>query len=162
MNALAKPLGLMVAHDVMSTDLVLVPAEMSLKGAAHRLAQSHVTGAPVVDRDGRCVGVISATDFMFVADRGEHPPSHKDNDLQCAHSAWQMYESEQPAPALVADYMSQKPVTVRAHTLIRDIARTMHAAHIHRVVVVDDDHHPIGIVSSMDIIGAIADETECS
>jgi CBS domain-containing protein len=160
MHTLAKPLGLLVAHDVMSTDLVLIPAEMSLKGAAHRLALSHVTGAPVVDHSGRCVGVISATDFMSVADKGEHLPTHPGHDLHCAHSAWQIIESEQPAPALVADYMSHKPVTVRAHTSLRDIAGTMHSAHIHRVVVVDEEQHPIGIVSSMDIMGAIAGSDE--
>jgi predicted transcriptional regulator len=156
MNVLAMPLSLLTAQDVMSRDLVLVPNEMSLKGAAHRLAQSHVTGAPVVDHEGRCVGVISATDFMSFTDKGEQPHRHRAGECGCAHSAWQVIESEPSGLEMVSHHMSPHPVTVRAHTSLHDIARTMHAAHVHRVVVVDDHEHPIGIVSSMDIIGAVA------
>ena len=44
-----KPLACLTAADLMSRDLVLVPQEMSLQGAAHLLSRSHVSGAPVVD-----------------------------------------------------------------------------------------------------------------
>jgi CBS domain-containing protein len=48
----------------MTTTVVTVPETMSLRGAARLLSQASITGAPVVDHSGRCVGVLSATDFL--------------------------------------------------------------------------------------------------
>src|SRR5262249_44142043 len=70
MTAVTKPLFSLTAADLMTAPLVTVSEEMSLRGAAHRLAQAAVTGAPVVNGNGRCVGVLSATDFVHWVDRG--------------------------------------------------------------------------------------------
>src|SRR6185369_2285054 len=64
-----KSLFSLTAADLMSASVVMVPEDMSLKGAAHLLAQAAVTGAPVVNARGRCVGVLSATDFVHWMDR---------------------------------------------------------------------------------------------
>ena len=47
-----KRLFSLTAADVMSRELVLVPQEMSLQGAARLLSRARVSGAPVVDQDG--------------------------------------------------------------------------------------------------------------
>ena len=52
--------------------------------------------------------------------------------------------------------MTADPVTVSPHTPIGKLARLMLDAHIHRVVVVDEQRRPIGIVSSTDILAAVA------
>ena len=52
--------------------------------------------------------------------------------------------------------MSTDPVCVGPHTSIGGIARMMIDAHIHRVIVVDAVRHPVGIVSSTDILAAVA------
>ena len=65
-----KPFRSLTARDLMSKDVLLIPRKASLRHAAHLLAQSRVSGAPVVDDDGRCVGVLSTTDFMRVVEQG--------------------------------------------------------------------------------------------
>jgi acetoin utilization protein AcuB len=52
--------------------------------------------------------------------------------------------------------MSPDPVTVTPEVTISALARMMLDAHIHRVIVVDADNRPVGIVSSTDIFAAIA------
>jgi len=52
--------------------------------------------------------------------------------------------------------MSRDVVTAAAATPIADVARMMLDAHIHRVFVVDAQRRPVGIVSSTDIIAAVA------
>src|SRR5262249_33899654 len=42
----------------------VIPHRLSFRAAAHVLRRADVTGAPVVDADGRCVGVLSAVDFL--------------------------------------------------------------------------------------------------
>src|SRR5262249_49159258 len=59
-----KPILELTAADLMTRDLVCLPHEMSMKEAARLLLQNHISGAPVVDNDGQCIGVISATDFV--------------------------------------------------------------------------------------------------
>jgi CBS domain-containing protein len=145
----------------MSRNVVLVPKEMSLPGAARLLAQAGVSGAPVVDDEGRCIGVLSNTDFVRYADtammRRQQPcVSHT------SHS-WDVVKPLEPNGEQVADYMTKDPVTALPHTTIRELARMMIDAHIHRVIVVDRDQKPIGIVSSTDILTVVAhaDDDHC-
>jgi CBS domain-containing protein len=58
------PLRELTAADLMSRDVVCIPERMPLRAAACLLRQARVTGAPVVDEAGRCVGVLSAVDFL--------------------------------------------------------------------------------------------------
>jgi CBS domain-containing protein len=52
--------------------------------------------------------------------------------------------------------MTPDPVTVPPTASIGDVARMMLDAHIHRVIVVDRCRRPIGVVSSTDILAAVA------
>src|SRR4051812_45312239 len=63
MQRLPRPFFALTTKDLMSRDVTVIPKEMSLRGAARLLGLTHVTGAPVVDPEGRCVGVLSATDL---------------------------------------------------------------------------------------------------
>jgi CBS domain-containing protein len=151
MVTILQPLLTRKAGDLMSQTLVLVPKEMSLPGAAHLLAQARVSGAPVVDADGRCIGVLSTTDFLHYAERGK-PAGHAQ-----AHSvySWQIVEDEDDQET-VEDYMNTDPVCVAPGTPIGEIARMMIDAHIHRVIVVDEGNRPVGIVSSTDVLATVA------
>ena len=52
--------------------------------------------------------------------------------------------------------MTRDPVTVSPGATIGDLARKMIDVHIHRVIVVDNNGKPIGIVSSTDLLAALA------
>ena len=150
----AKPLFKMTAADLMSATLVMVPEEMSLKGAAHLLAQAAVSGAPVVNKDGHCIGVLSATDFVHWMDRDERGVA------ACAASpafcaSWHIADPDKLPDVTVSDYMTRDPVMVAASVTLGELARKMLDVHIHRVIVVDRNNKPIGIVSSTDILAAV-------
>jgi CBS domain-containing protein len=53
--------------------------------------------------------------------------------------------------------MSSDPVTASPETAVRTLARMMIDAHIHRLIVVDEDRKPVGVVSSTDLLARIAD-----
>jgi len=54
----------LTARDIMSCDVVLIPHEMTLARAAELLSQARISGAPVVEARGGCVGVLPASDFV--------------------------------------------------------------------------------------------------
>jgi CBS domain-containing protein len=59
-----KHLSALTAGDLMTRDVVLLAEGMPLRDAARLLHQAQVGGAPVIDEQGRCVGVLSAADFL--------------------------------------------------------------------------------------------------
>jgi CBS domain-containing protein len=151
-----KSLLALCAADIMSGHVVMIPREMSLQGAARMLTRAGVTGAPVVDVNGRCIGVLSTTDFMRWVEKDRKIGASKcAGEPMC--SAWQIPEAAIEPTCRVEDFMTRDPVLVAPRTRIADLARMMMDAHIHRVIVVDGiAERPIGIVSSMDILAALA------
>jgi len=156
MNMSKKPLMDLTAGDLMSEDVVLIPCEMTLRGAARMLWRTHVSGAPVVDHNGHCVGVLSATDFMHFVERGENAARAQGTELQEFHSASQLVDYDKLPADEVSAYMTTDPVTSGPEARISELAGKMVDAHIHRIVVVDEEQHPIGIVSGTDILAAVA------
>src|SRR5262245_49669106 len=128
----------------MSPATVLVPEDMSLQGAARLLSHARVSGAPVVNADGRCVGVISTTDFLHWAERGKRAAAAPSQGCVC--SAWQIVDAGGLPPEAVRDYMTADPVTAAASLSVGALARRMLDAHIHRVIVVDGAGRPTGVV----------------
>lgn len=200
MTTTTRPLLTQTAAELMSREVITIPEDMSLRVAAHLLFRHQIGGAPVVDAEGRCIGVLSATDFVHWAEDGAQGaedallPScpyqtkghllNGDEVVLCTlaegscclqemrpttcgrHSAvcrqstgvltdWQQVTDKLPVSA-VRRYMTADVVTVGPETLLPELARTMLDAHIHRVIVVDEQRRPIGIVSSTDILAALA------
>jgi CBS domain-containing membrane protein len=139
MLATQKPLSALTAADVMSREVIAVPDEMTLQDAAHLLTRESISGAPVVNAKGACIGVLSVNDFFrwFQDDRLEISPSYE-----------------------VSTLMTTDPVTVGPATPIRDLARMMVDGHIHRLVVVDGQRRPVGVVTSTDLLAALMNRAD--
>jgi len=154
MNTTAtKPLLTLTAGDLMSREVVAIPQHLSVRKAARLLSDAKVSGAPVIDGLGVCVGVLSATDFVHLAE-ADRPATRVKN--QCVCSEWQVVEVENLPTDEVSCFMTPDPVTVRPSANITQLARMMLDAHIHRLIVVDSQGRPVGIVSSTDVLAAVA------
>jgi CBS domain-containing membrane protein len=155
MLTMMKPLVSLCADDLMSSDVIVISEQMSLQGAARILSRAQVSGAPVVDADNRCVGILSALDFLHWAENGGKATT----PCQCTDTAWkpwQMLDQPEHATTLVSEVMTRHPVTAPRRATIGELSRMMLDAHIHRVLIVDNDDKPVGIVTSTDILAAIA------
>jgi CBS-domain-containing membrane protein len=157
MLATSKPFLSLTAADLMTRSVVTIPREFSLQGAARLLSRAQVTGAPVVDAQGRCIGVLSATDFVHWAEKGDRAATTPPASTGCVCSAWQMTPLVEGLPEdSVGQYMTANPVTVTPDVSIVALAQMMLDAHIHRIIVVNEEHRPVGIVSSTDVLAAVA------
>jgi CBS-domain-containing membrane protein len=158
MKTTIKPILELTADEIMSRDVVTIPSKMSLRAAAHLLAEAHVSGAPVTDNAGRCIGVLSATDLVHWVDRGDLAAKRGPTATRGFCCEWEVIElGALPADA-VSCHMTTNLVTARPDVRIGELARWMLDAHIHRIIIVDEAGRPIGIVSSMDILAAVARE----
>jgi CBS domain-containing protein len=53
----------------------------------------------------------------------------------------------------VEDFMSEDPLMVSPEMSAASIARELHERRLHRVIVVDSDQRPVGVVTSLDLLG---------
>jgi CBS-domain-containing membrane protein len=67
-----------------------------------------------------------------------------------------MAEEDERNNEEVHQFMTSDVVSVPPSTGLVALARKMLDAHIHRIIVVDEDGRPVGVVSTTDILAAIA------
>jgi CBS-domain-containing membrane protein len=158
MIATTKPLLDLTAEDLMSRDVIAISRHTSLREAAHTLAQANVSGAPVTDERGRCVGVLSSTDLVRWLDGPEQAIRRRFTSTRCFCSDWEVMEFEALPDEAVGRYMTADPVTTRPDARLGELARRMLDAHIHRLFVLDEEGRPVGIVSTTDVLAAVAHE----
>jgi predicted transcriptional regulator len=152
----SKSLMSLCAGDVMSRNMVMIPRQMSLHGAAHMLSIAAATGGPVLDDKGCCIGVLSPTDFMHSVENDREPRPRAHRRADGISQSWQIPEGDSQTCS-VEEFMTKDPVLVPSSTPIGKLAQMMVDANIHRIIVVDmATHRPLGIVSSMDILAAVA------
>jgi CBS domain-containing protein len=116
---------------LMSAGPVVVDADAPA-GEAERLIKTfRVSGLPVIS-GGEVVGVLSQTDLV-VARSGPMISANWDR-------------------VRVRHLMSKPPITVHLGTSVQRAAELMVKRHIHRLVVVDDECAPLGVLSSLDLL----------
>jgi predicted transcriptional regulator len=120
------------ASDVMIKDVLTVKESTPLKEVAKVLSERKITGAPVVNESGNLVGVISETDII-----------RKTNSI----GAW--------SPSTAGQIMTKPAVTVSPDDTLQRICELMYNRSIHRVVVAEEKKI-VGIITTMDILRAIA------
>jgi CBS domain-containing protein len=132
-------------REVMRSDVIFVRPDTSLITVAELLLDHHISGVPVVDSDGRLVGVISQTDLLRrqVEEEGEAGPS--------LGAGLHLIDS-----AVAADVMTRKVLTVGQRDSVADAAKVMITAGVHRVPVVTKDDKLMGIVSTSDVVRWVA------
>jgi CBS domain-containing protein len=143
----------LTAADLMISPVVTIPEGTSLRDAARMLSRSDITGAPVVDAAGHCIGVLSSSDFVTCA--GE------EGEAVSFIAPWGEMISVEDAPDKeIRHYMTVRPVTVLPATPIGELARKMVDGRIHRVLVAGEADRPCGIVTSSDVVAAVARAAE--
>jgi CBS domain-containing protein len=147
-------LGL-TAADLMTAPVMTLPEETSLSEAARLLHGSRISGAPVVNAEGRCVGVLSSSDFVTWAEK--EGGAGKERKATTFIAPWGELISIDDSPDHpISRYMTAQPVTVAPSTPIGELCQQMVDVHIHRVLVVAEGDRPCGIVTSTDVLAAVA------
>jgi CBS-domain-containing membrane protein len=66
--------------------------------------------------------------------------------------------TEELPPDAVGRSMTTDVVTAGSQTPLSELSRMMVDAHVHRIIIVDEQGRPVGIVSSTDVLAAVARE----
>ena len=147
-----------LVRQVRTTDVLTFRPTDTVESAARALSERRLGGAPVVDDDGRVVGLLEDDDLIVQETRRHFPtvisvfgaylelPSslrHFEADLRKA------------VGATVSDVMDAEAPTCRPDDTLETVATTLHDRNASRMAVVDDDGRLLGIVSRGDLVRAI-------
>ncbi len=141
---------------LMSTEVLTVHPETPLGELAIILRENEISGVPVVNAQGKLVGVVSVTDLALAV---------TSEDLRTALTAvgGDFYQQPWSDPAwcgqleqggfLVRDIMSTKLITAEQTEIVCDVLERMLEAGVRRVVVVNREFEVAGLVSCSDLMG---------
>ncbi len=146
--AIKRLLEGMTAGNIMSRPVLYIAQETSLVTAAHLLAEKRISGGPVIDHDGRVVGVVSEKDFLKEMGFGE-TPSFMQIATHCLNSKSCMIGRLHNRT--VGDIMTKPPIIAGAGMTICAISTLFAERRINRLPIVDADGRPIGIVTRSDL-----------
>ena len=99
----------MKVHEIMTTSVIHVPEDETIEDAARLLARHRISGLPVVDKNGRLVGMV--TEYDLISKQGQ----------------------------TVADIMSRDVISVSPETATEEVAHVLTNRRIRRVVVLDGE-----------------------
>ena len=143
--------------DIVVRDVVYANPQDSLSEAVELLIENRVSALPVIDAHRRCVGFLSVTDFLGLARDDEDLFSEVAIDSSGESSTF-LRQMQRPdvGNRTVQELMSSSAFTVEMEASLKDAAAEMARNHVHRLAVVDKDQKLIGIISTMDLIEALA------
>lgn len=117
--------------EVASMDLITLSQDISIQEAAQILTKEGIDGAPVME--GReVVGILTLSDIAKAI--GKNKEKH-----------------------MVKDIMSHRIITVESDMMIADAVEVMNQNQIGRLIVLDGNGHPGGIITRTDLLNKIAD-----
>lgn len=144
----------MHAQDIMTANVITVEPDTSVQEIAKRLIENRISAVPVVERNGRVIGIVSEGDLMRRTEsRTERHPSWWLFLLAAPEEIARSYVKTHGRHA--ADVMTHPVISVNEETPIQQIAETLEKRRIKRVPVMSGDKL-VGIVSRANLLRALA------
>ncbi len=119
----------MHVRDGMSTDLLTVGHDHTLREAAARMTSRNVGAAVVVDPAGEGPGILTERDIIRSVAAGEDPDAE-----------------------LVGNHLTPEAIVARGEMSIEEAAKAMLGGGFRHLVVVDELGRPLGMLSIRDVV----------
>ena len=146
---------------IMSSPPITLTADVTVEEAIGTLVERGIEGAPVVDGDGRLIGLLDDDD-LIVSEARLHAPTTIEilgayiplpGDLKRYND-----ELRQALGRTVAELMDTNPPRVRETGTVEDVATVMHDRGASRVAIVDGSNVVIGVVTRGDLVRTLRRE----
>jgi len=147
--------GEALARDIMTTPVITVDPELSVKDLAALFREKHIGGVPVVE-DGKLAGIVTEGDLMALDADVQYPHYFElfDSIIYLGSQKKFKAQLERAAAANVGQLMTHrdKVKTVGPDDPARAAATVMSRHHFDRVPVVDENDAVVGLITRHDIM----------
>jgi molybdopterin-containing oxidoreductase family membrane subunit len=136
-----------LARDIMSRAVQSITPATPVEAVRRMMSASGISGFPVVDEQNRVLGVVSESDIILYE---IHSQPHLVAKLK--QVILPRAEEKQGPGGTAADIMSSPAITARDDAPLRELSQELLERKIKRIIIVDSEQHPVGIVSRIDIV----------
>lgn len=146
-----------LVKDLMTPNPVTVKPFDLVETVLQRLEENHVSGLPVVDDDGKVVGIISEADLLF-RERSIKLPLYLNflgSFIYLEPPGKFKQQLRKTLGVLVQDVMTAAPITVTPDTPIAKAASFLIEKRVNRLPVIDDQEQLVGIITREDLLKAL-------
>ena len=148
--------------EIMTSPVVTVRADASMKSVVQLLEQKDFSGLPVVDDQDRVIGVISERDMLKYTRWIIGRPLRDLSNLLEHNSDATSVESQRGAEMIelvssreAGTIMTPEVITINEDAPVLDAVKCMNRQGINRIPVVDDQQKLQGIVTRANVISMI-------
>lgn len=137
-----------LASEIMSRPVMTLAPDATACDAAAFLSTWGVSGAPVVDRRGEVLGLVSLSDLArHLRDPKELHARTLEGRERLPRAASTLTDD-----VPVTDLMTRGVLFVFPDSPLRDVVRSMISERVHRVLVMSEENRLEGIITSMDVL----------
>jgi predicted transcriptional regulator len=137
--------------DVMKAPATTIRGDASIAEAARSMVEGGLKRLPVVEREGKLEGVIGRLDLLKTM-----------ASVHLRHEPATSHAPERGLPQRIADMMSRDVPTVGADAGLDEVIDLVVGSAAKRVVVVDDQHRPVGIITDTDLVQRLSPDASAS
>ncbi len=143
----------MRVEDVMVKSVKSILPDTPVNQALDILSENEISGVPVVDREGKLVGMFTEKDIIqyilpgYLQNVGSFV--YKDDSKAITNKIKELLLERK-----VSDIMRKDIITVGLDVSLSEVARTMITEKIRRIPVIDKEKKVIGIICRADVVRA--------
>jgi CBS domain-containing protein len=151
----------LTVRDIMDPNPASVTVADSVETVLHIMRDHDLTGVPVVNEGGRCVGIITEQDLVL---------SDENEDFHLPHyfqlfggvvflERWSHFEerARRAFAATAEDMMTENPVTIEPDATVREAAHVIAGKKHNRLPVIEHGRL-VGVVTRVDVLDGLASE----
>jgi len=147
--------------DIMDAPTPTVEPEDTVERVLRVLNEHDLSGVPVVNSGGRCVGIITEADLVLAGEDADlHLPHYFElfGGFVFLESLGHFEERLRKATAALArDLMTEDPVTIEASASVQDAAHLISRSKHNRLPVVEHGRL-VGVITRVDVLEALTRE----
>ncbi len=148
------------ARDIMTKEILTVTPKTSVSELAELFTTHNINGVPVVDDEGKLLGVVTENDLIYQKKKVHIPTviNILDSVIYLESPEKMKQEMQKITGVTVQDIYTSNVVTIGQETPIDEIATIMAEKNIHTLPVLDNDNL-IGVIGKGDIIKTLINKT---
>jgi CBS domain-containing protein len=151
------------AKDIMTAKVITIGKDATIGELSRMLLKNKISGAPVVDGEGKLIGMVTDADII-TEDMEPMFPIYFD-PLIISYAFIENFEKYQKdakeyLETKVEEIMARRVKSAKKDTLVSDIARIMVKDKLNRIPVVDENNKVVGIIARADILKSMVVDAE--
>lgn len=168
---------MITAADVMTREVTTISQDETVEALIYLFRISHFTAVPVIDKDGKAVGLVSETDILRAVAYALSPPGSSDEmplpvkdpsrDRGATSRLLRPFKLPGFEKAMqhlikrsVRDLMSPVLHSCRPETTLQQVCEAMAWKGVHRIIVLDAEGKVAGLISALDAVRRFGEELE--